>query len=175
MQTVLLNSWNNRAAELPYKDAYQALIVASLIEKETSLNNERPIIAGVIMRRLQKRMLLQIDPTVIYGLGNAYNGKLTSQDLKNENPYNTYLHLGLPPTPIAMPSSPSIYAALHPATGDVLYYVATGEGGHEFSETLEQQNIAVHKYRLKQQMQAHEALRICPLPNKLGSSYENKS
>lgn len=148
MQTVLTNAWNNRAPNLPYKDAYEALIAASLIERETSVAQERPQIAGVIVRRLQKNMRLQIDATVIYALGDKYRGKLTSQDMSFTSPYNTYLRSGLTPSPIAMPSAASINAALHPAAGDALYYVASGTGGHVFSPTLSAHDTAIEKYLL---------------------------
>lgn len=146
MHNALQKAWQNRAANLPYQNPYIALIVASLIEKETAQSKERAKIAGVILRRLQKNMRLQIDASVIYGLGDAYKNTLTKEDLKKDTPYNTYLHEGLPPTPIAMPSMPSIIAALHPKPGTSLYYVARGDGYHEFTDTLQDHHEAVRKY-----------------------------
>lgn len=139
--------WQQRALNLPYQSPDEAVIVASLIEKETAVAAERPQVAGVILRRLQKRMLLQIDPTVIYALGQQYQGRLLKEDLKFNSPYNTYLYRGLPPTAIAMPGLTSIEAALHPAEGDTLYYVSKGDGSHEFSATLAAHNTAVKKLR----------------------------
>lgn len=149
MQNVLTTAWQNRAPNTLLQSPYQALIVGSLIEKETSLASERKKISGVITRRLQQNMRLQIDPTVIYALGDQYQGKLTSKDMSFPSPFNTYLNKGLPPTPIAMPSAASINAALHPAAGTALYYVATGYGGHVFSTTLQQQDAAITKYLLR--------------------------
>ncbi|MCX7125809.1 MAG: endolytic transglycosylase MltG [Gammaproteobacteria bacterium] len=130
MQKILLKEWNNRAPNLPYTNAYQALIVASLIEKETSVPAEKPLIASVIINRLEKNMRLQIDPTVMYGAHQDFNNPLTKNELATKTPYNTYLVDGLPPTPICMPSESSIAAALHPAATNYLYYVATGKGCH---------------------------------------------
>ncbi|MFN7097040.1 MAG: endolytic transglycosylase MltG [Gammaproteobacteria bacterium] len=148
MQSYINQAWPGRSAGLPYQTPYQALIVASLIEKETANPQERPLVASVIINRLNKGMPLQIDPTVIYGIGTAYNGDITSQDLKQDTAYNTYLHAGLPPTPIAMPSAASIDAALHPANTNYLYFVAIGDGSgnHQFSENLAQHNAAVKSY-----------------------------
>lgn len=146
MQRILSKAWQNRALDLPYKTPYEALIVASLIEKETAKSEERAKIAGVILRRLKKNMRLQIDASVIYGLGDEYKGKLTLQDLKKDSLFNTYLHDGLPPTPIAMPSLPSIVAALHPMAGTELYYVARGDGSHKFSDTLIQHRNAIQQF-----------------------------
>ncbi|HLB57074.1 MAG TPA: endolytic transglycosylase MltG [Coxiellaceae bacterium] len=147
MQSILQTDWNNRAPNLPYQNAYQALIVASLIEKETSVDAEKPIIASVIINRLAKNMRLQIDPTVQYGLDKTFGGAITKKDLDTKTPYNTYLIDGLPPTPICMPSQSSIFAALHPAQTDYLYYVATGNGGHNFSRTYAEHLIQVKEYR----------------------------
>ena len=145
----LQTSWQQREAGLPYKTPYEALIMASIIEKETAAPEERQQIAGVFVRRLQKRMRLQTDPTVIYGLGETFNGNITRRDLKTDTPYNTYTRRGLPPTPIAMAGRESIYAALHPASGDALYFVAKGDGTHYFSATMEEHNRAVKKYQLR--------------------------
>lgn len=146
MRKLLQQDWQQRSARLPYKNSYQALIVASMIEKETALNKEKPIIAGVIVRRLKSRMLLQIDATVIYGVNKKGNEPLTKKDLRNRSPYNTYRHRGLPPTPIAMPGAQSIWAALHPKRGRAMYYVAKGNGSHYFSANLAQHKQAVNQY-----------------------------
>lgn len=154
MQQHLQVAWQNRAAGLPYHSAYQALIAASLIEKETAIPEEGPMIAGVLLRRLEKRMRLQFDPTVIYAMGKTFRGNITKKDLSIDSPYNTYRVYGLPPTPIALPSMNSIESALHPDDSDNLYFVATGDGGHVFSATLKAHNIAVQAYlqkRAKQQ------------------------
>jgi UPF0755 protein len=127
---------------------YQALILASLVEKETAAPPELPRIAGVFERRLKVGMRLDTDPSVIYGLGSAYAGKLHKADLETDTPYNTYMRYGLPPTPIALPSRAAIHAVLHPAAGDALYFVAKGDGTHQFSATLAEQNAAVKKYIL---------------------------
>ncbi len=147
MQRILQTQWQNRAPNLPYENAYQALIAASLIERETSVEAEKPIIASVILNRLQKNMRLQIDPTVLYGISKTFVGPITKTDLKTKTPYNTYLITGLPPTPICMPSESSIYAALHPAQTDYLYYVATGTGGHNFSATYADHENQVKEYK----------------------------
>jgi len=149
MQSVLEKEWNNRAVGLPYKNSYEALIMASIVEKETGLASERQQIAGVFVRRLNKRMRLQTDPTVIYGMGNKYKGNIRKRDLLQDTPYNTYRRRGLPPTPIALPGKDAIYAALHPAEGNDLYFVARGDGSHHFSATLKEHNNAVIKYQLK--------------------------
>lgn len=142
-------AWAGRAKDLPLKTPYEALILASLIEKETAQPDERGKIAGVFVRRLQKGMKLQTDPTVIYGLGDAYSGDITWKDLRTDTPYNTYTRYGLPPTPICLPSRVSLEAAMHPEPGNALYFVARGDGTHEFSATLREQNAAVAKYQLK--------------------------
>ena len=141
MQRLLADEWRQRQPGLPLKSPDEALILA--------LPAERPQIAGVFIRRLRKGMRLQTDPTVIYGLGEAYDGNIRRRDLQRDTPYNTYLHKGLPPTPIAMPSGASIHAVLHPAEGDALYFVATGDGGPHFSASLQEHNRAVRRYQLK--------------------------
>jgi len=143
MQTKLYASWTSRSVNLPYKNPGEALIIASLIEKEAYLNNERSMIAGVLINRLRKDMLLQVDPTVIYGMGLRYTGKIRKEDLQENTPYNTYVHKGLPPSPIAMPSLSSITAALHPENTSYLYYVARGDGSHQFSDTYIEHQLAV--------------------------------
>ncbi len=145
MQLELQKQWRDKDKNLPYKNAYQALIMASIIEKETGIKSEMSQISGVFVRRLQKRMRLQTDPTVIYGIGPEFNGDITRKDLKTPTPYNTYTIRGLPPTPIAMPSKEAIYAALHPDASKTLYFVADGTGGHYFSETLKEHQQAVNR------------------------------
>jgi UPF0755 protein len=147
MQKYLNTNWQTRAQDLPYENPYQALIAASIIEKETAIASELNKVAGVIVRRLQQSMLLQVDPSVVYGLGAHYEKSLTKADLKYDTPYNTYLHLGLPPTPIAIPSPGAIHAALHPEPGEALYFVARGDGSHVFSDSLAAHNQAVQEYR----------------------------
>ncbi len=149
MQQILDRLWTTRQSGLPYKSAYEALIMASIIEKETGQADERPAIAGVFLRRLVRGMKLQTDPTVIYGLGAAFDGNLTRADLTRDTPYNSYTRGGLPPTPIAMPGEAALNAALNPATGDALYFVAKGDGGHQFSNSLHEHNAAVRRYQLK--------------------------
>lgn len=147
MQTFLSKHWTKRASHLPYETPYQALIVASMVERETPLNEEKPIIAGIILNRWQKGMRLQIDPTVLYGVGKSYKEVIASKDIWDQNAYNTYRHKGLPPTPISMPGAASILAALHPKQTDYLYFVAKGDGGHQFSVTYDDQRVAVNQYR----------------------------
>lgn len=147
MQEALSVAWKNRAPGLPYKTPYDALIAASLIERETNVLAEKPLVSSVISNRLKKKMRLQIDPTVQYGLGKSFGSTITKNDLKTKTPYNTYLIDGLPPTPICMPNRSSIEAALHPAKTDYLYYVATGDGGHTFSATYIEHKKAVKEYR----------------------------
>jgi UPF0755 protein len=148
MERVLAEAWAGRDADLPLDTPYEALTLASIVEKETGLAEERPIIAGVFIRRLQKGMRLQTDPTVIYGLGNRFDGNLRVADLRGDTPYNTYTRAGLPPTPIAMPGAASIRAVLHPDRSDVLFFVAKGNGSHHFSRTLKEHENAVQRYQL---------------------------
>ena len=149
MRQTLLSLWPERDVNLPYASSYEALIMASIVEKETGLASERRDIAGVFVRRLNKRMRLQTDPTVIYALGAEYDGNIRKKDLSIDSPYNTYRNFGLPPTPIAMPGREAIYAALHPAPGKSLYFVARGDGSHQFSETLAEHNRAVKNFQLR--------------------------
>jgi peptidoglycan lytic transglycosylase G len=148
MHALLNQIWQQREVGLPYKKPYQVLIVASIIEKETALPKEKPIIADVILKRWRKRMRLQMDPTVIYGLNSKYQGALTRALMRVDTPFNTYLHRGLPPTPIALPSLSSLMAAAHPAKTPYWYFVADGKGGHVFSKTLAEQRAAIRKLRL---------------------------
>ncbi|WP_286238590.1 endolytic transglycosylase MltG [Neptuniibacter halophilus] len=146
--TALDETWQKRAEKLPYKNAYEALIMASIVEKETARADERPVIAGVFVRRLNKKMRLQTDPTVIYGMGDDYKGNIRRSDLRKPTPYNTYVIPALPPTPIAMVGREAIEAALHPADGKALFFVAKGDGSHYFSATLKEHNAAVRRYQL---------------------------
>ena len=148
MQTVLAEEWANKSDATAVATPYEALVLASIIEKETARSDERQRISGVFTRRIEKRMRLQTDPTVIYGIGEAFNGNLTRKDLQTPTPYNTYTQRGLPPTPIAMPGRAAIHAALHPASGDELFFVATGtgDGAHTFSVTKEEHDAAVAEY-----------------------------
>ena len=139
-------AWANKAANLPYKDKYEALIMASIIEKETSLDRELEQVSGVFVRRLKIGMRLQTDPTVIYGMGDRYTGNITRNDLRTPTAYNTYTINGLPPTPIALPSKKAIEAAMHPDDSKNIYFVATGNGGHKFSASLAEHNRAVQDY-----------------------------
>ncbi len=148
MQRVLAEEWQTRSETAPVTTPYEALVLASIVEKETARPDERARIAGVFARRLQKGMRLQTDPTVIYGIGPRFNGNLTRADLRTDTPYNTYTRHGLPPTPIALPGRAAIHAALNPAPGNELYFVATGlgDGSHEFSATREEHDAAVARY-----------------------------
>jgi len=150
MQNHLQSSWLSRAESLPLATPYEALILASLIEKETGLESDRTTIAGVFINRLRKGMRLQTDPTIIYGLGEQFDGNLRKKDLLTDQEYNTYTRAGLPPTPIALPSLASIRAALNPADTDALYFVAKGNGESQFSSNLADHNKAVNKYQKQQ-------------------------
>jgi UPF0755 protein len=149
MDELLLREWPQRDADLPLSSAEEVLILASIVEKETGLATERPRIAGVFVRRLERGMKLQTDPSVIYGMGEAYDGNIRRADLRRDTPYNTYTRTGLPPTPIAMPGADAIRAVLHPAAEESLYFVAKGDGSHYFSSSLAEHNKAVRKYQLK--------------------------
>ncbi|GHA89510.1 endolytic transglycosylase MltG [Modicisalibacter luteus] len=148
MQAELTRAWEMRVEGLPLDSPYDALIMASLIERETGVDGERRQIAGVFVRRLERGMRLQTDPTVIYGMGDAYEGNITRADLRRATPYNTYVIDGLPPTPIALPGRAALQAAVDPAEGDSLYFVAKGDGSHHFSRTLNEHNAAVRRYIL---------------------------
>ncbi len=148
MRMRLQTAWDGRGSNIHLKTPYEALILASIIEKEAIRDEERNLISGVFQRRLATNMRLQADPTVIYGVGKEYTGRLTKAQLKQDTPYNTYVHKGLPPTPIAMPGMKSIFAALHPDQGDALYFVAKGDGSHHFAPSLSEHNQAVRKYQL---------------------------
>lgn len=149
LDQLLAAAWVGRAPALPLESPYQALILASIVEKETGVDAERAEISGVFIRRLLRGMRLQTDPTVIYGLGERYQGNLTRKHLREATAYNTYVIRGLPPTPIASVGAEAIQAALHPADGKALFFVARGDGTHQFSDTLEQHNRAVREYQLQ--------------------------
>lgn len=150
MQNHLQTHWETRSASLPLSTPYEALILASIVEKETGLEKDRPEIAGVFINRLRKGMRLQTDPTVIYGMRDQFDGNLRKQDLQTDHEYNTYTRNGLPPGPIAMPGLASIRAALNPAETDALYFVAKGNGESQFSANLDEHNKAVYQYQKKQ-------------------------
>ena len=158
MQKALASAWAVRRPDLPFDTPYQALILASMVEKEAALKSERALIAGVFINRLRKGMRLQSDPTVVYGLGERYDGTIHTKDLSTDNPYNTYTREGLPPTPIALPGRESLLAAVQPAQTDALFFVATGlnDGAHHFSKTLEEHNSAVQTYLKRLRNPAHE-------------------
>jgi UPF0755 protein len=146
MQQTLNKLWAQRDAELPLKSPQEALILASIVEKETGVAGERAKIAGLFMNRLRKGMKLQTDPTVIYGVGVAFDGNLRRRDLERDTPWNTYTRFGLPPTPIALPSKAALQAVMHPEATTALYFVADGHGGHVFSNNLDEHNRAVRRY-----------------------------
>lgn len=149
LERVLNEEWDARQKDLPFESPYEALILASIVEKETAVPAERPEIAGVFVSRLRKGMRLQTDPTVIYGMGEAYDGNIRRKDLTTDTPYNTYTRAGLPPTPIAMVGRDAINAVMNPQSTTALYFVSRGDGTHKFSDTLEEHNAAVRKYQLK--------------------------
>lgn len=148
LEKALDAAWTERDTGLPYGSPDEVLVMASIIEKETAVPEERGRIAGVFVRRLERGMRLQTDPTVIYGLGDGFDGNLRRDDLRRDTPYNTYTRGGLPPTPIALPGRASLQAAVHPADGTALYFVSRGDGSHVFSDTLEEHNRAVARYQL---------------------------
>ena len=163
MRQVLAEEWEARSPDLPYEDAYQALIMASIVERETGQPSEREQIAGVFVRRLRSNMRLQTDPTIIYGLGSDFDGNIRRRHLRQATPYNTYVIRGLPPTPIALPGREAIRAALHPDDSQALYFVAKGDGSHQFSNTLEEHNKAVRHYQITQR---NKNYRSAPKPEK---------
>ncbi|MGH8200481.1 MAG: endolytic transglycosylase MltG [Steroidobacteraceae bacterium] len=156
MAALLARVWEQRSDGLPFDTPYQALTLASMVEKETGVADERSLIAGVFVNRLRRGMRLQSDPTVIYGLGSQYDGKIHTRDLATDTPYNSYTRSGLPPTPISLPGLEALLAAVHPDQTDALYFVATGQGGHHFSKTLAQHDAELRAYleRLREQQQA---------------------
>ena len=162
MRTILDEEWQKRASDLPYKNPYEALIMASIIEKETGAAHERKQIAGVFIRRMKTGMKLQTDPTVIYGIGKNFTGNLKRSHLKEYSPWNTYVIDGLPPTPIAWPSRAAINAALNPASGTAIFFVAKGDGTHVFSETMGQHQNAVNEYQLRRKANYQSSPSIAP-------------
>lgn len=159
-EAILERAWTERAEGLPYADAYDALIMASIVERETGVPEERGEIAGVFVQRLEKGMRLQTDPTVIYGMGERYQGRIRSADLREATPYNTYVIRGMPPTPIAMPGAAAIHAAVNPVRTEALFFVARGDGSHVFSATLSEHQAAVRRYQLNRR----EDYRSSPAP-----------
>ncbi|HET9483305.1 MAG TPA: endolytic transglycosylase MltG [Xanthomonadales bacterium] len=149
LEATLAREWEGRDPDLPFKTAEEALVLASIVEKETGRADERPRIAGVFVRRLELGMLLQTDPTVIYGIGPSFDGNLTRVHLTTDTPYNTYTRAGLPPTPIALAGTAAIAAVMHPAPGNELYFVSRGDGSHEFTATLAEHSRAVARYQLR--------------------------
>ena len=145
MQKSLAEVWETRDIGLPYETPYELLTMASIIERETSLEAERADIAGVFVRRLAQNWRLEADPTIIYGMGEDYQGDIRRRDIRQDTPYNTYTRRGLPPTPIALPGKASLQAAAHPAAGEAMFFVADGQGGHSFSRTLDEHNKAVQQ------------------------------
>jgi UPF0755 protein len=169
LEEVLASEWAERAASAPYSEPYQALIMASLVEKETGVPQERGEIAGVFVRRLKAGMLLQTDPTVIYGMGERYNGKLSRADLREPTAYNTYVIAGMPPTPIAMVGREAIHAALNPVPGSSLYFVARGDGSHVFSDDLDAHNNAVREYQIKRRADYRSSPAPATAPTEAGT------
>ena len=155
MQKQLSQAWSQKEANSPLKTPYELLILASIVEKETGRSSERALVAAVFTNRLNKGMILQTDPTVIYGIGPKFDGNLRKADLRKDNPYNTYMRKGLPPTPIAMPSKESIQAAIHPAASNVLFFVAKGDGSSYFSQSLSEHERAVDQYQRKPSRPSH--------------------
>lgn len=149
MQKQLAQIWEQKATGLPFKTPYELLILASIVEKETGRSSDRGMVSAVFVNRLKRGMPLQTDPTVIYGIGTKFDGNLRKADLRKDTPYNTYMHKGLPPTPIAMPSKESIMAAAHPAKTDALFFVAKGDGSSHFSQNLKEHELAVDRYQRK--------------------------
>ncbi|PXX90930.1 endolytic transglycosylase MltG [Marinobacter vulgaris] len=164
MEEVLAAEWESRAEKLPYDSPYEALIMASIVERETGAAHEREEVAGVFVRRLNKGMRLQTDPTVIYGMGEKYQGRITRRDLQTRTDYNTYRIDGLPPTPIALPGEEAIHAALNPADGDALYFVARGDGTHKFSRTLQEHQKAVREFQLNRRSDYRSSPAPVPAP-----------
>jgi UPF0755 protein len=162
MSAVLARAWQQRGSDLPFDRAYQALILASIIEKETGVADERARIAGVFVNRLRRGMRLQSDPTVIYGLGAKYDGRIHTRDLTTDTAYNTYTRAGLPPTPICLPGLESLLAAVHPDHTQDLYFVATGKGGHRFSKTLAQHDAELRRYLEQLRREQRSSARHCP-------------
>ncbi|MBR7889935.1 endolytic transglycosylase MltG [Marinomonas sp. A79] len=162
LNQTLSELWANKADDLPYKTSYDALIMASIIEKETGVPEERPLISRVFISRLEKKMRLQTDPTVIYGLGEGFDGNLTRKSLQSPSPYNTYKIAALPPTPIANVGREAIYAALNPGETTALYFVAKGDGSHTFSNTLKEHNRAVRQYQFKRREDYRSAPQTTP-------------